>query len=236
MKSTNKRFTLIELMMVIAIIGILTSLLLPALAKAREMGKRAVCVSNLRQIMLANTMYADDSDGEHLPGNKSNASYSGLGIDAIYYKPSGKYMSHGLLMKYDLINTADLYYCPSWTHAYNKRGGLESNGNRGGLPIEGQTQVPKYATLSTYGYRMTFNTVPRAPHTGKDDSSTAIITDHFVKYYGRYAHLQEGYNSVYFDGHAKFVYDKAKVLSSSWVAAHEWEKQDPTWINYFDED
>ena len=59
--ANNPAFTLIELLVVIAIIAILAAMLLPALSRAKEKGKRTVCVSNLRNILQACTIYATDN-------------------------------------------------------------------------------------------------------------------------------------------------------------------------------
>jgi prepilin-type N-terminal cleavage/methylation domain-containing protein/prepilin-type processing-associated H-X9-DG protein len=56
-------FTLVELMVVIAIISVLTALTLPVGLRAREMSRRASCATNLRQIGVAFSMYVDDWDG-----------------------------------------------------------------------------------------------------------------------------------------------------------------------------
>ena len=66
MQKNLKAFTLVELLVVVAIIGILATMMLPALAKARESARRAACKSNLHQLQLGMEMYAE-ANSERYP-------------------------------------------------------------------------------------------------------------------------------------------------------------------------
>lgn len=65
-------FSLIELLVVIAIIALLAGMLLPVLARAKRTGQGAVAINNMRQIVVAATLYADDNR-DHFPATMSAA-------------------------------------------------------------------------------------------------------------------------------------------------------------------
>ena len=64
----RRAFTLIDLLVVIVIIGLLMAILMPTLQRAREQGRRAVCLNNLRELTLAWIMYADGNDDKLVNG------------------------------------------------------------------------------------------------------------------------------------------------------------------------
>ena len=87
--SKKTGFTLIELLVVIAIIALLLSILMPALNSVKERGRRAVCMSNLKQLSLANIMYAQLYNGCFLPveGDTSGGGYDVMMPDGTLFTP-----------------------------------------------------------------------------------------------------------------------------------------------------
>lgn len=69
----RRAFSLLELLVVVAILAILTAILFPAFSRAREQARRSSCASNLRQIFLAHYQYKEDYDGVFAPSAYRNA-------------------------------------------------------------------------------------------------------------------------------------------------------------------
>ncbi len=85
-RGRTRGFTLIELLVVIAIIAILMAMLMPALQRAREQGKRAVCLNNTKTLVLGWLMYAEANDGR-IP--RANVSEDPAITDGWIRKPPG---------------------------------------------------------------------------------------------------------------------------------------------------
>ena len=107
----RKGFTLIELLVVIAIIALLMAMLLPVLERAREQGKRVMCLNNLRQLMIAWNLYADDNDDKIVNGNTSTDCW-------VYWPGHGateeeriQGIKDGLIFQY--CPNVKLYRCPT---------------------------------------------------------------------------------------------------------------------------
>jgi len=124
-------FSLIELLVVVGIIALLVAILLPSLARARASGKLAVCASNLRQLGIGVTNYANLYKGMIPVGPSANngmdvddgaglrkATYKEMATNKIWAgKPSGAtetvgYCGLGLLLMAKSASTP-VYYCPA---------------------------------------------------------------------------------------------------------------------------
>lgn len=136
-------FSLIELLVVVAIIALLAAILLPAVGNAREAGRVAVCASNLRQGFLACRMYADANRGT---GPAIGQPYAGLPNWALVVQSYGSQNRSGNVGLYSpesilVCPTVQKYYGQTMTRTY----AMNANGHAGqpGDPDNYDNPVPE---------------------------------------------------------------------------------------------
>lgn len=227
-------FTLIELLVGIVIVAILASLLLPAMGRARESGRRISCVNNLKQIYIAFALYLDDNNDRVFWGTSDmirNSQYVpwGDGVDWFMWggRPTGNLFTGDLnifnettwfgremrpLNKY-LDNSYELFKCPS------DRG-------RPGWPIPGETtplyeavgnsyivncygpETIRYGSSGVIGYDVSSITKPSEVILFHCETAFPDSTeDWHVK--GR------GGNVCFIDGHVKFMVIESTAASGT---------------------
>lgn len=151
-------FTLVELLVVIAVIAVLMAILMPALRLAKDQAYAVVCVSNLRNLSLAWFVYADENDGQlvngHIPKNNDlprvywvlapqdiNWNYTGEN-PTVEDKLRG--IRRGKLFPY--VKDVDVYHCPNDQRrrdpdqlafrSYSMAGGVNGERGFGAVPVE----------------------------------------------------------------------------------------------------
>jgi len=105
-RQNHSGFTLTELLVSIAILGVLSSMMLPGLTRALESARRAVCASNLRQVGMGLMMYADESDGLFPPLQE-------VGDPPCLPGPVPPLMLRGRAMYPEYITDPRILICPS---------------------------------------------------------------------------------------------------------------------------
>ena len=163
-------FTLIELLVVISIISMLMSIMLPGLSRARELAKRVVCLSNMRQLMLAWQYYADDNDGRlcspdtywnDTPGSSYWVADGPPALPSNNVGGTKIAIEDGILWSYTDW-TLDLYKCKSDSSAFLRSYSISNT--MGGYPHPG---VRPFGSLSISGTSRKIVFVDATSKTGK---------------------------------------------------------------------
>ena len=201
-------FSLIELLVVVAIIALLVGILLPALKSARDQARVSTCLSLQRQLALGVTVYAADFD-DHIPRGPDSISFIPGSFGSSVLVPEyeiassviqlfgGVYNAHGVLLE-GYINEGKTMFCP---------------GDNTSDPAEELEKIGDLATLafSSYVYRQ-LDQAPRGrlSNLGRNDNggqAIALLVDSnstntdFADTF-RTNHNNDPVNVAYVDGHA----------------------------------
>jgi len=163
MRKRIAAFTMIELLVVVAIISILASLLVPSLKRARDTAKSAACVNNLRQLSAAVVLYAGDYNG-WVPGDSWMPGDPGRGFSVEYrswwwvggsaaYLWNDKRQTQQILSPY--VNAlSPTWMCPGWPLDYNLLpDGFVGHGVVGSPTVLAAVEMPWPMRNIGYGYR-----------------------------------------------------------------------------------
>ena len=210
--------TLIELLVAVAMLGLLLSLVLPAVCRARAKATGAACLANLKQLQLCWQMYADDFHGA-VPPNQSlllngvwrSAPDSWIGFSHAPRDPGPGLIQRGLFYRHGYNRAVALYRCPADQSRVEAAGGRQParrrtrsyalNGNLGGRASEVQVTVRRLDEIPEPGRLLAF----------VDEAEDSIDDAHFLVWPApdtRWVNLPAGRHGQtgvlsFVDGHAE---------------------------------
>lgn len=221
----TKAFTLIEILVTIAIISILAAILFPVFARARESARRASCMSNLKQIGLGMMMYVQDYD-ETYPLSNTGGTQTDTSMPGRHFATttSGECEANCISwmdLVYPYVKSIQLFVCPSVreeaypSYGYNGAFGSPTNKTRydydlyygsARLPNGGYhpTKLAQVTRPAEVIMNMEYNYSASVWITPNSIRNSALPTAAESSRLRTIPHLQ-GMNVAYADGHVKWM-------------------------------
>lgn len=180
-KLLSKQFTLIELLIVIAIIAILAGMLLPALNKARDKARTISCINQEKQQGLAFAQYTNDNNSWY-PSEKGDAgSTGGYGNTSVWFHKLNEYTRNW-----------SIYNCPSITNDIYMK--IRTSGNWAGYSEQGESFAFSCYAMNYYLIRQKDSAIQqKLKGAGVSWSRVILVND------GRYRFIFFGHNSAWAD-------------------------------------
>ncbi len=214
MKQRQTGFTVVEILVVVAIVASLAALLFPVFAKARARGRQTACLSNLRQLGLAVFQYAQDSDDRYPYGGDA----IDLSTDIWQNGQNSKYWPQILRMQVShltlpnvmagYVKNRDLWRCPS-DDGFDEAGAFED------IPLSAHPSCFQafgmsysYTTLlaldgRTLGGVRAWSRQP--PYSEHEPVNVPLFSDQVGHWHGGSVRHEGRLNMVMVDGHAASV-------------------------------
>lgn len=195
-------FTLIELLVVIAIIALLAALLFPVFATARGKAREITCVSNLRQLGLSVSMYAEDCDGLYPFAVDPADKYTPVIWRS---QPDFQALIPSMTMIQDALapyaKSKEMFHCPADTGFDNEDfGGLAIDPD-GTPPNANPSSFAKFGTSYYYRTEIAFRRAGES--TIQRPSEVNVLFDGAGKWHGSIFPPVQRYVTLFADGHAK---------------------------------